>query len=296
MIIILILLEDLLGHASTAWLGLISILFSTNSLALCLNNMPSERIFNECIVGSLNGASLSETQYLAVEMRLQRSGNMLDGLSANEYPSSLNYSILPYVSWDPNINGGNPSKPLEIGGITLIGDPSLYAKSGWLGGGSTSIVGRVVVGKQKYIELTAFNNLSKSPKYGHTVYTQDYKLCGRFQVVGSVFIDHCNGHASSSKVHRDIHSYTSSQKILHTFPLLGGHSEASFMTTSTKSNGVVVGQDSLSFSFGNSSGMYYTVSVFKNLSKQQEKIPSSTGQSAAGYSCIWDRDGHVKVG
>lgn len=285
-----------MAHASRIWLGLISILFATDSLALCLTNMPNERILNECVVRSLDGASLSEAEYKAIEVRLQRSGNMLDGVDANDYPSSLDYSILPYVSWDPNVNGGNPSKPLTVGAITFVGDPNLYAKSGWLAGVSTSIVGRAIVGQQKYIEFSAYNSLSKSPKYGVTVYSQNYTLCGRFQVVGSVFIDHCNGYVSSSKAHRGVNSYSSSQKLLRTFPLLGGYAEAAFMTTSTKSEEVVVGQNKLSFSFGNSAGMYYTVAAFKNLSQQPETTPSSAGQTAAVYGRIWDRNVHLKVG
>ena len=296
MILTPISLEDLLGHANRTWLGLISILFATDSLALCLTSIPNERIINECIVGSLDGALLSEAEYQAIEMRLQRSGNMLDGVGTDDYPSSFNYSILPTVSWDPNVNGGNPSKPLTVGAITFVGDPSLYAKSGWLAGVSTSIVGRAVVGQQKYIEFSAYNSLSKSPNYGVTVYSQNYTLCGRFQVVGSVFIDHCNGYISSSKAHGDVDSYSSSQKLLRTFPLLGGHAEAAFMTTSTKSKGVTVDQNLLSFSFSNSAGMYYNVTAFKKLSQQQEKTPSSTGQSAAIYSRIWDRNVHLKVG
>ena len=284
----------LLDLAKTAVMGLLALGHSIYTLASCISHSPNERTHNACIVSSMNNSSLTQIQYDGIVGLLRKSGNMLLNMDADDYPSTFNFSVSPVVEWDSNANGGNPSKPLEVGSLVLTGDQNLNQKSALLVGLSASVLARKVIGDQSFLDIKAHSTYSQPLNHSFTVNEYGYSACGSLGLASNLFFDQCYVQNSSEKEIRDIHIYKNKSTPSQIFETSNGIGAAEVSIEIQKSDSVTTVQDAVAFSHDSQNNIFYRIELFKK--KPHQKTPSalsSKGFTLSLYSKWFDRNSYL---
>ena len=101
------------------------------------------------------------------------------------------YSIKPIGYYEPNINGGNPAKPLILGGLSFVGDRNLYKKSGLIGGAGLGLNGRYNFGGGQYLDYASSISYAHSPEYKIGVASYKINSCSINHIKNWWYIDGC---------------------------------------------------------------------------------------------------------
>ena len=287
------LLVGLLGLVKTIILSFAIAAYSSSSWSACANHSPNERSHNDCIVRSLNNTTLSQGDFDAIVARLQLSGNMLSDSSFADLPGSFKFRLTPLVKWDSSANGGEPNKPLTIGGLTFSGDPSLYEKSALLVGVSSSVAARKVIGDQSFLDLKAYGNVNQSLKHSFNVNEYGYSVCGAFGLTNSVHFDQCYSQSSIKKELSSSHQYITKQSLTLIPPKKVGQVEVS--RESLKSNSLVAIKDAVAYIHDSPNSVFFRVELFNKKPLNTLEIIPSTGQELSIYTDFFDKNSYLKL-
>jgi len=283
----------LLGRVKTVILGSVLAAYSISALSACVNHSPNERSHNDCVVRSMNNATLSQGDYDAIVTRLQMSGNMLADKSFADFPSSIKFRLTPIAKWDSSANGGEPNKPLTIGALTFIGDPSLHEKSALLIGLGSSVAARKVIGDQSFLDLKAYGNVNQSLKHSFNVNEYGYSVCGAFGLANSVHFDQCYSQSSIKKELSSSHQYITKQSLTLIAPKEVGQVELS--RESLKSNSLVVIKDAVAYIHDSPNSVFFRVELFNKKPLNTLEIIPSTGQELSIYTDLFNKNSYLKL-
>ena len=286
-------LVGLLGLVKNIILGIFLAAYSILSWAACINHSPNERSHNNCIVRSLNNATLLQRDYDAIVSRLRLSGNMIIDSSFADLPSSVKFRLAPLINWDSNANGGEPNKPLTIGANTFLGDPSLYKKSALLAGVSSSVAARKVIGDKSFLDLKAYANANQSLKHSFNVNNYGYSLCGKFGLISSVYFDQCYSQGSIEKELSSSHQYMKNQTFTLIPPQDLGQIEIS--RESLKSRLLVVIKESVAYIHDSPDSLFFRVQLFNKKPLNTLEVIPSTGQELSIYTDLFNKNSYLKL-
>jgi hypothetical protein len=165
-----------------------------------------------------------------IDYRLKREGYERGlGLSGRAKQFSLQPYITPILNYETDINGGNPSKPLQLGSITFTGDPNLGRKEGIVAGAGVGAYGRYLAGEGRYIDYSFGASYAHSVDYGIGIQRRFANLCSKNHLKNWWYIDACAG---SSYVEKDLTYDTRNTLSLTTAKLFtsspNSHHQASF--------------------------------------------------------------------
>jgi len=174
-------------------LGLIqSLLLSQEASASCLANSGNERLTNYCLAQVVSEWGASPQSALMIDARLKREG-YANGLG---FPSRIDKHdltgfVTPIIDYSDNINGGNPDKPLVLGGLKFTGDPDLIQKAGVLLGARVGFYGRSIVGEGNYIDHQASVSYEHAPQHGIGIKRLNASVCSKNHLGGLLYADLC---------------------------------------------------------------------------------------------------------
>lgn len=98
----------------------VAIFAATRSDANCLVSSPNERLSNFCMLERSDKAALSLRTVQVLDYRLKREGFSTGlGLKGRIKQTTFQPYLSPILKYSSNINGGNPEKPLVLGGTAL---------------------------------------------------------------------------------------------------------------------------------------------------------------------------------
>jgi len=129
------------------------------------------------------------------------------GLPTQVHKKSTYRAIYPTLSYSDNINGGNSSKPLVIGKLTLQGDETLYRKEGIVTGFGAGFGGRHIHSEGKYITYGFNVGYAYSLKHELGIATTSANISSINHIKNWWYIDL---HANISRVRKEITDETNS--------------------------------------------------------------------------------------
>ena len=176
--------------------------------AFCAHPLAGERLTNYCLLRSIDGKTISLPDARTIDARLKNQGNS-DGLGIGlpYRPRQLSAALvlLPTLEWSSNINGGNPDGPLQLGNLVFTGNPDYVRKRGWLYGASLRLGGRLIYGKQRYLDYSFSTSHSQSPKHDIGISRAGGRICGVHHLKKRWYVDTC---LSSSRVWIELQNQT----------------------------------------------------------------------------------------
>jgi hypothetical protein len=286
--------EDLLALVKTSLTVVLTIGYSFSSWATCVSHSPNERTHNVCIVSSMNNASLTQKQYDQIVTQLRLSGNMLGDIGLAEYPSFFNFNLRPVVKWDSNANGGNPNKPLTLGGFTFTGDETFNQKPGLLAGLAASISARRVIREGSFIDVNSYITVTQPINYYLTVLEHGYTVCGKIGLVRNFFFDHCYSQNSIEKKIRNSHIYTKKFVLGQVIETTNGAMSVEVVKEIQKSDSLITIKDSAILTNESHNAAAYQVELFnKNPHQTTPSALSSKGVKLSLYANWFDRNSYI---
>jgi hypothetical protein len=159
-------------RAILVMLSVFFVFFSQPAMANCLIFNENERLSNFCLMEKATGKFVDENTATTILNRLKREG-YFGGLEKPE----INTTFYPDVDYSTNINGGNPSKPLVIGDLEFIGDPSLIKQEGIIVRPTFEADGRMTFDSGRYLNSKLFGSYSFSPKHQNGFSNLNWENC-----------------------------------------------------------------------------------------------------------------------
>lgn len=177
-------------------------LTGSKSYAGCVNAAQNERLANFCLVQRTNHQSLTFETAQIIDFRLKREG-YTDGLGL---PVGIErFSFQPYVTpilnYETDINGGNPSRPLQLGSLTFTGNPELVREEGVVLGAGVGANGRYITGQGRYIDYSFGVSYAHSFEHDIGIQRRFASICSRNHLTNWWYLDGC---ANSSYVEKDL--------------------------------------------------------------------------------------------
>lgn len=108
-------------------------------------------------------------------------------------------SISPLLSYDQNINGGNPDKPLVLNSLTLVGQDELKAESGLLLGINANASYSQPIAEGSYLNSALSLYYGIHPGSDLTVQHYGFNICGNTQFEQSWFGKSCISQSGSQR-------------------------------------------------------------------------------------------------
>lgn len=109
------------------------------------------------------------------------------------------FALHPTLTYDANMNGGNPPSPLVVGGLTFYGDPDEYAQAGILVGLSATQSARFFVSHGRFIDISTRAGISFNPTHDLQVVDSDVSLCSVNHLRDWWYLDLCADQTRSIK-------------------------------------------------------------------------------------------------
>lgn len=203
-------------------IALTSGLLSMNPVhASCLNPNVDTRLQTYCAERTViqNGAVLRDA--LLVDALLKREGYAEGiGLPNRFERKSFQMFASPIIDYNSNLNGGNPGKPLILGGRSFAGDPKNMRFGGVIGGIRTGANGRRIYGDSAYADYALSVSYAYSPKHSIGVVRGSASACSRNNVANHWYVDACG---DATLLSRDLSTENSSGVALSTTKLFAGN-------------------------------------------------------------------------
>lgn len=208
----------------------VSISSTATANASCLDTSSNERLSNYCLVERASQQIIDLKTAQIVDYRLKHEGYEQGlGLPGRAKQFSFQPYITPILNYETDINGGNPSKPLQLGSITFTGDPNLVRKEGIVAGAGVGAYGRYLTGKGRYIDYGFGASYAHSIDYDIGIQRRFANLCSKNHIKNWWYIDGCAG---SSYVEKQLTDDTRNTLSLTTAKLFtsspNSHHQASF--------------------------------------------------------------------
>ena len=164
--------------------------------AKCSPFIGNPRLSDACLVRSLDGAILSESQYESILAQLASHGAYYD-TSRPRYYASQSLNISSY--WDNTVNGGNSSSHMTLGDITLQGDPNLTKVGDLVGAFSYNFNSDFVFNEQSWFDLNYQHNYGAGLTTGHEINFTKVTFCSNLKLYNSLFLDGCYFDSTENK-------------------------------------------------------------------------------------------------
>lgn len=194
-------------------------LLSTASVqASCLDSNVSTRLRTYCIEKTLLRNAVTIGDAMLLDTVLKREGYAAGiGLPNRFERSSIQISASPTIDYNTNINGGNPNKPLVLGGRTFWGGDENLRRSGVIGGVRAGVHGREIYGNGAYADYALSVSYAYSPEYKIGIGRGSANLCSRNRVGNHWYLDACG---EATRLTRDLGTETSRDVTLSTTKLI----------------------------------------------------------------------------
>lgn len=184
-------LNRLFTFLSVLWL-----IQGTNSAANsnCSLLVENERLTNHCLLETVNGKLVDRATMQVLVSKLQREG-YFGGIPQTQ----LSGSIVPDAYYSNNMNGGNPKKPLIIGGMEFTTDKEFEAKAGWMIGMNSSVNLRKSYSVGRYIDANANLIYAKSLSDDLSTRSGAVSICSKNLLTEKLYADFCASHSTTTK-------------------------------------------------------------------------------------------------
>jgi len=168
-------------------------LFSTTTAeASCLNANADTRLRTYCVAETLLGNAVTLNDVLLLDTLFKREGFTAGiGLPHQVPQSSTQSFVTPVLDYNTNINGGNPNRPLVLGGLDFTGDENFLRKEGVVAGVGTGVNGRTVYGNGDYLDYAVSASYAYSPQHGLSTARGSANLCSRNHIANQWYVDAC---------------------------------------------------------------------------------------------------------
>lgn len=203
-----------------AVLYIIPLMFFGQTVSACVTT-GNEALKVYCFVNELEKQPVSRETATEIDKKLKSQGykNGL-GLGFKNSPEALSVSVSSSVSFDSNLNGGNPKGPLILGGLTFQTDPNLEKKSGVLIGGQIDTEHRKTLSEGKYISINAGVSRLYNAEHNLIVGSEYGKICSINHIKNWWYLDAC---ATRSHQDKALNSNNTSNYTLSTSKIFGGN-------------------------------------------------------------------------
>lgn len=105
--------------------------------------------------------------------------------------TTTNVTLRPDISYNSNINGGNPAKPLEVGGLVFNGDPALFRKEGMVYGLNTALSARAIYDHGRYLDATLRLGYAQSIEHQIGILSGTLDICSVNHLKNWWYLDLC---------------------------------------------------------------------------------------------------------
>ena len=166
--------------------------FATTAHASCLNPNADTRLRTFCVAETLVGNAVSLNDAVLLDTLLKRGGYAMGLGLPNQVPqSSTQTFITPTIDYNTNINGGNPNRPLVLGGLTFTGDEENLRRKGVVAGVGAGINGRSIFGEGRYLDYSMAANYAYSPQHSLSTARANANVCSRNHIANQWYVDAC---------------------------------------------------------------------------------------------------------
>ena len=181
-------------------------IFPQSVFAGCLNENAESRLANFCLVNSLNGKTIDLSTASIIDFSLKREGYAAGlGLPNRVERTSIQAYVTPTIDYNSNINGGNPDRPLVLGGLTFTGDEEFLRREGIVAGLGAGVSGRSIYGEGKYLDYGLSANYAYSPQHSLGIVRARTNVCSRNHISNLWHIDACG---DATRLVRDLAAET----------------------------------------------------------------------------------------
>jgi hypothetical protein len=193
------------------------LLFCTTAQANCLNPNADTRLRTYCVAETLVGNAVTLGDAMLLDTLLKREGYAAGlGLPNPVERSTTQTFVSPVLDYNTNINGGNPNRPLVLGGLTFTGDEQNLRRSGAVAGFGAGANGRHIYGDGRYLDYAASASYTYSPQHSMGIARSSANLCSRNHVANQWYVDACG---DTTRLVRDLAAETNSGLSLSTAKL-----------------------------------------------------------------------------
>lgn len=195
-------------------LGLLS---TTASEASCLNPNADTRLRTYCVAETRVGNAVTLNDALLLDTLLKREGFAAGiGLPNPVDTSNTQTFVSPVLDYNTNINGGNPNRPLVLGGLTFTGDEENLRHEGIVAGAAAGVNGRHIYGNGDYLDYALSASYAYSPQHSIGIARGSANVCSRNHIANQWYVDACG---ESTRLVRDLAAETNSGLSLSTAKL-----------------------------------------------------------------------------
>lgn len=160
--------------------------------ASCLNPNADTRLRTLCVADTLARNAVTLDDALLLDTLLKREGYAAGLGLPNQVPqSSTQTFVTPTLDYNTNINGGNPNRPLVLGGLTFTGDEANLRRKGVVAGVGAGVNGRSIVGEGRYLDYGIAANYAYSPQHSLSTARGSANLCSRNHIANQWYMDAC---------------------------------------------------------------------------------------------------------
>lgn len=164
-------------------------------------------------LAAVSGASAADPEQLSAYASLKSvEGRMVSGLAASRVDALASaiglggegrpvtdFSIQPEMGFSSNVNGGNPSKPLEVGSLVFHGDPNLFQKEGMIYGLTATQTARIYYGHGRYLDASLQGGYSHNFQHELGIRSFNANVCSINHISDWWFVDLCANKSISEK-------------------------------------------------------------------------------------------------
>ena len=194
-----------------------ALLLATIAEASCLNPNADTRLRTYCVAETLVGNAVTLNDAVLLDTLLKREGYATGLGLPNQVPqSSTQTFVTPTLDYNANINGGNPNRPLVLGGLTFTGDDAFLRHEGVVAGVGAGVNGRTVYGDGAYLDYAVSASYAHSPRHGMGIARGSANVCSRNHITNQWYADACG---DATRLVRDLVAETNSGLSLSTVKL-----------------------------------------------------------------------------
>ena len=193
---------------------IVAVIASCPVQASCLNTNADGRLSTYCVAEALNGSVISLNEAVLLDALLQREGfNVGAGFRAAADINKTQTFLSPLLEYNTNINGGNPNRPLVLGGLTFKSDEENLRRKGFMTGAVAGLNGRTVYGNGRYLDYTGSIRHVYSFKHDMGISRASVDACSRNHIANQWYLDACG---NATRLVRDLVSETNKNLLLNT--------------------------------------------------------------------------------
>lgn len=156
----------------------------------CFHEGADERLILSCMLFSSSEGIINYENYTILQDQLSRNG-YFHGDKNHIASTYTDIQFTPTLSYEENINGGNPDRPLIVGGLTFQGDEEFFSHGGTAIGISSLISLRHIYGEGRYINSRTALSYKHDVNGRDSIVTNEVNLCSNNHLKNWWYFDVC---------------------------------------------------------------------------------------------------------